>query len=58
MACKGTKVTAKEVRRMWELYQTLGSYKKVGEKMHRSPDTVSRHIAKYDAAQSIATLLR
>ena len=44
------KVTEKEKEKMWKLYQDLGSYKKVAEKMHRSPDTVSRYVHEYDAA--------
>lgn len=56
--CKGTKVTKKEEKRMWELYQELESYTLVAKKMHRSPDTVSRHIQKYEAALAIANLLR
>ena len=42
---KGTKVTPREKKRMWELYEQLGSYTLVAKKMHRSPDTISRHIA-------------
>ena len=44
------RVTEKEKRRMWELYQKYGSYKKVARIMHRSPDTVSRHVREYEAA--------
>lgn len=58
MACKGTKVTKKEVAKMWALYQELGSYAAVAKKLRRNPDTVSRHIAKYEAAQIVANLLR
>lgn len=58
MACKGTKVSKKEEQKMWALYQELNSYKKVAKKMRRSPDTVSRHIQKYEAALAIANLLR
>lgn len=58
MACKGTKVTKKEELKMWQLYQELQSYKLVAKKLRRSPDTVSRHIAKYEAALNIANLLR
>lgn len=44
------KVTEKEKRKMWELYQKLGSYTKVAKRMRRSPDTVSRHVQTYEAA--------
>lgn len=44
------KVTEKEKEKMWNLYQELRSYKDVAKKMHRSPDTVSRHVQAYDAA--------
>ena len=44
------KVTEQEKRKMWELYQKYGSYKKVARIMHRSPDTVSRHVREYEAA--------
>ncbi len=43
------KVTEKEKRRMWELYQQYGSFKKVARIMHRSPDTVSRHVREFEA---------
>ena len=38
---------------MWELYQQLGTFTLVAKKMHRSPDTVSRHIQKYETALAI-----
>lgn len=44
------RVTEKEKRRMWELYQQYGSFKKVARIMHRSPDTVSRHVREFEAA--------
>ena len=44
------KVTEKEKEKMWKLYQELGSYTKVAKKMHRNPNTVSRHVREYDAA--------
>ena len=50
MACKGTRVTQSEKRKMWELYQKLGCYKEVGRKCRRSPDTVSRYVLEYEAA--------
>lgn len=49
MASKGTKVTKREREKMWKLFQELGSYKEVAKKLHRNPDTVSRHIAIYEA---------
>lgn len=58
MACKGTKVSKKEELKMWQLYQELGSYKKVAKKMRRSPDTVSAHVQKYEAALVVANLLK
>lgn len=58
MAAKGTRVTAKEKKKMWELYQELGSYAKVGKKMRRSPDTVSKYVAEYNAAYRTAQILR
>ena len=30
---KGTRVTQKEKEKMWQLYQQLGSFKKVAKKM-------------------------
>ena len=58
MACKGTRVTTREAKRMWELYQELRSFKTVGKKMRRSPDTVSRYVAQYEASLRVADLLR
>ena len=51
--CKGTKVTAKEVEKMVILYDALESYKAVGAKMHRNPDTVSRHVQAYKLAAEL-----
>lgn len=50
---KGTKVTAREKKKMWEWYQKLGSYKAVGKKMKRSPDTVSRYVHEYEFQQTL-----
>ena len=50
MAAKGTRVTQKEKEKMWELYQTLGSFEAVAKKMRRHPSTVSRHVREYEAA--------
>lgn len=54
MAAKGTKVTQREKKRMWELYQDLGSYTKVAKKMRRSPDTVSRYVQEYERCLQVA----
>ena len=54
MACKGTKVLQKEKKKMYELYQTLGSYTKVGKKMRRNPDTVSRYVQEYERSLAVA----
>lgn len=54
MAAKGTKVLQKEKKKMWELYQTLGSYTKVAKKMRRSPDTVSRYVQEYERSLGVA----
>lgn len=51
---KGTKVLQKEKKKMWELYQTLGSYTKVAKKMRRNPDTVSRYVQEYERSLGVA----
>lgn len=51
------RVTQKEKEKMWELYQKLGSYKKVAEKLNRCPDTVSRHVHEYEAAVNAASVI-
>ena len=43
-------VTETEAQKMWELYQKLGTFTDVAKKMHRSPDTVSRHVRRIEAA--------
>lgn len=48
------KVTAQEKEKMWQLYQELGSFKKVAEKMKRGRDTVSRYVHEYEAAVAAA----
>lgn len=58
MASKGTKVSQKEAFKMWQLYQELGSYRAVAKKLHRDPDTVSRHVQRYEAAVQVTNLLR
>jgi len=50
MAAKGTKVTQREKEKMWQLFQEGNSFVKIGKKMRRSPDTVSRHVREYEAA--------
>lgn len=52
-----TKVTQKEKEKMWQLYQKYGSFKKVAEKMKRSPATVSRHVHEYEAAVGAASYI-
>lgn len=54
MAAKGTRVTEREKKRMWELYQQFGSFKIVAKKMRRSPDTVSRYVREYETALRVA----
>lgn len=54
---KGGKVTEREKKRMWELYQQYGCFKIVAKKMHRSPDTVSRHVKLYETALVVAHAL-
>lgn len=51
---KGTRVTQKEKEKMWQLYQQLGSFKKVAKKLRRCPDTVSRYVREYEAAVGAA----
>lgn len=54
MACKGTKVTKREMNKMWALYQDLGSYKAVAKKMKRSPDTVAKYVSRVEAVVNTA----
>ena len=51
---KGTRVTQQEKEKMWQLYNQLGSFAKVAKKLNRSPDTVSRYVHEYEAAESVA----
>ena len=39
---------------MWQLYHDGFSFKKIAEKLRRSPDTVSRYVHEYEAAVSAA----
>lgn len=57
-AAKGTRVTTREKRRMWELYQQLGSFKLVAKRLRRSPDTVSKYVREYETALQVAQVLR
>lgn len=56
--CKGTKVTPKEINRMVQLYEELGTFKAVGKRMRRSPDTVSRHVREYYALHNMVVVVR
>lgn len=58
MAAKGTRVTQQEKEKMWQLYQDGNSFVKIGKKLRRSPDTVSRHVREYEAAVSAASIVR
>lgn len=49
MKAKGTKVTSLEKKKMWELYQQLGSYAKVAKKLRRSRDTVAKYVLEYES---------
>ncbi len=39
---------------MWQLYREGTSFVKVGKRLRRSPDTVSRYVSEYEAAVSAA----
>lgn len=58
MAAKGTRVTEREKKRMWDLYQELGSYTKVAKKLKRNRDTVSKYVLEYEVAIKMAQVLR
>lgn len=51
---KGTRVTQKEKEKMWQMFQEGYGFIKIGKKMRRSPDTVSRYVREYEAAVSAA----
>ena len=57
MATKGTRVTPHEKEMMWQLYHDGFSFKKIAEKLRRSPDTVSRYVHEYEAAVSAASVV-
>lgn len=46
-----------EAAKMYALYQAIGSFKVVGKKLHRSPDTVSKYVKIYEAALAAARLM-
>lgn len=54
MGAKRTRVTQQEKEKMWQLYQDGNSFVKIGKKLQRSPDTVSRYVHEYEAAVSAA----
>ncbi len=54
---KGTKVSEKEKKKMWLLYQECGSVCQVAKKMKRDRGTVSRHIMAYEASLRTANIL-
>ena len=57
MAAKGTRVTQKEKEKMWQLFQDGNSFVKIGKKLRRSPDTVSRYVHEYEAAVGAASVI-
>ena len=52
-----SRVTQKEKELMWEMYQTLGSFKLVAKRIHRDPSTISRHVREYEVAVSAASVV-
>lgn len=50
---KGTKVSAKEIEKMVQLYEELGTYKAVAKKMRRDPDTVAKYVGRRQAIQQV-----
>ena len=57
MAAKGTRVTQKEKEKMLQLFQEGFSFIKIGKKMRRSPDTVSKYVREYEAAVGAASYI-
>lgn len=53
MVAKGTAVTEREKKKMWLLYQELGSFKKVAKRMRRCPSTVSRYVHEYESVLNV-----
>lgn len=46
---KKTRVTQAEKEKMWQLYQDGNTFVKIGKKLDRCPDTVSRYVHEYEA---------
>lgn len=44
-------------RKIWQLYQEGNSFVKIGKKLRRSPDTVSRYVHEYEAAVGAASVM-
>ena len=57
MAAKGTRVTQKEKEKMWQLFQDGNSFVKIGKKLRRNPDTVSRYVREYEAAVGAVSVI-
>ena len=57
MAAKGTRVTQQEKEKMCRLYQDGNSFVKIGKKLLRSPNTVSRYVHEYEAAVGAASVV-
>ncbi len=53
MRSKGTKVTPKEIEKMVALYEELQSYKLVGRRLRRSPDTVSKYVNLHNTIKQV-----
>lgn len=47
---KPRKVSASEARKMWVLYQQMGTYVAVARKVKRSPATVSKYVQLVDVS--------
>ena len=54
MASKGGKVSKREINRMCQLYETLGSYSAVAKKVRRDRSTVAKYIQKQEAVEKTA----
>ena len=50
-------MTQREKEKMWKLYQEGNSFVKIGKKLRRSPDTVSRYVHEYEAAVGAASVV-
>ena len=57
MATKGPRVTQKEKEKMWQMFQDGYSFIKIGKKMRRSPDTVSKYVREFEAAVGAASYI-